>query len=47
MIEKNKYKRPNYNLDFKQDAVKLVLENSYIQQQAGDYLGVSLSSEVG
>jgi transposase len=37
-------KRPKYTLEFKQDAVKLVLEKGYTQQQAADSLGVSLSA---
>lgn len=44
MSESNKHKRPKYNLEFKQDAAKLVLENGYTQQQAADHLGISLSA---
>ncbi len=44
MNESNKHKRPKYNLEFKQDAAKLVLENGYTQQQAADHLGISLSA---
>lgn len=44
MSDSNKHKRPKYNLEFKQDAAKLVLENGYTQQQAADHLGISLSA---
>ena len=44
MRERNKYKRPKYSLEFKQDAAKLVLEKGYSHQQAADHLGVSLSA---
>ena len=44
MNESNKHKRPKYNVEFKQDAAKLVLENGYTQQQAADHLGISLSA---
>jgi transposase len=37
-------KRPVYNLEFKQDAAKLVIEKGYTHQQAADSLGVSLSA---
>jgi transposase len=44
MSNRNKHKRPKYNLEFKQDAAKLVIEKGYTQQQAADNLGVSLSA---
>ena len=44
MSESNKHKRPQYTLEFKQDAAKWVLENGYTQQQAADHLGISLSA---
>ena len=44
MTNENKYNRPKYSLEFKQDAAKLVLEKGYSQQQAADHLGVSLSA---
>lgn len=34
MSDSNKHKRPKYTLEFKQDAAKLLFENSYTQQQA-------------
>ncbi len=43
MTNEKKHKRPKYNLEFKQDAAKLVLEKGYSQQQAADYLGISLT----
>lgn len=36
--------KPRYTLEFKQDAVRLVLERGYTQQQAADNLGISLSA---
>ncbi len=44
MNKQNKPKRPVYNLEFKQDAAKLVIEKGYTHQQAVDSLGVSLSA---
>ena len=44
MSKQNKPKRPVYNLEFKQDAAKLVIEKGYTHQQAADSLGVSLSA---
>ncbi|WDE08846.1 transposase [Thalassomonas viridans] len=40
----NKFKRPKYSVEFKQDAVKLVTEQGYTQQEAADSLGISLSA---
>jgi len=34
MSKQNKPKRPVYNLEFKQDAAKLVIEKGYTHQQA-------------
>jgi transposase len=34
-------KRPQYTLEFKQDAAKLVNEKGYTHQQAADNLGLS------
>jgi transposase len=39
-----KQKRPNYTIEFKQDAAKLVNEKGYTHQQAADNLGISLSA---
>ena len=44
MSNQDKQKRPKYNLEFKQDAAKLVLEKSYTHKQAADNPGVSLSA---
>ncbi|MEA3484146.1 MAG: transposase [Pseudomonadota bacterium] len=44
MSNQIKHKRPKYNLEFKQDAAKLVIEKSYTHQQAADSLGISLSA---
>ncbi len=44
MSKQTKPKRPVYNLEFKQDAAKLVIEKGYTHQQAADNLGVSLSA---
>ena len=44
MSTKNNQKRPDYTLEFKQDAAKLVNEKGYPHQQAADSLGVSLSA---
>ena len=43
MSKQNKPKRPVYNLEFKQDAAKLVIEKGYTHQQAADSLGASLT----
>jgi transposase len=32
-------KRPNYTLEFKEDAAKLVIEKGYAQEQAANNLG--------
>lgn len=37
-------KKPHYTLEFKQDAVKLVLEQGYTHAQASESLGVSVSA---
>ena len=39
MSKQNKPKRPVYNLEFKQDAAKLVIEKGYTHQQAADANG--------
>ena len=44
MSKKSKQKRATYNLEFKQDAAKLVLDKGYTHQQAADSLGISLSA---
>ncbi len=44
MSTKSKQKRPEYTLEFKQDAAKLVNEKGYTHQQAADSLGISLSA---
>jgi len=44
MSKQNKPKRPVYDLEFKQDTAKLVIEKGYTHQQAADRLGVSLSA---
>jgi len=41
---KTKQKRPNYTIEFKQDAAKLVNEKGYTHKQAADNLGISLSA---
>jgi transposase len=46
MNKQTKPKRPVYNLEFKQDAAKLVIEKGYTHQQVADNLGVSLSAIV-
>jgi transposase len=43
MNNKIKKKRPNYTLEFKQDAAKLVIDKGYTHQQAADNLGMSFS----
>lgn len=42
--KREKHRRPQYSLEFKQDATKRVLEEGYSQQQAADHLGISLSA---
>ena len=44
MSTENKQKRPQYTLEFKQDAAKLVNEKGYTHKQAADNLGISLSA---
>lgn len=44
MNNKIKKKRPNYTLEFKQDAAGLVIKQGYTHQQAADNLDVSLSA---
>ncbi|SMG62285.1 transposase IS3/IS911 family protein [methanotrophic bacterial endosymbiont of Bathymodiolus sp.] len=44
MSKQTKPKRPAYNLEFKQDTAKLVIEKGYSHQQAADSLGISLSA---
>ncbi len=44
MNNQTKHKRPKYTLEFKQDAVKLVVEKGYTHQQAADSLGISSSA---
>ena len=38
MSKQTKPKRPVYNLEFKQDAAKLVIKKEYTHQQAADSL---------
>ncbi|MCX7088437.1 MAG: transposase [Methylococcales bacterium] len=44
MSTKSNQKRPDYTLEFKQDAAKLVNEKGYTHQQAANSLGISLSA---
>jgi len=44
MSTKSKQKRPDYTLEFKQDAAKLVNEKGYTHRQAANSLGISLSA---
>ena len=44
MSTKSKQKRPEYTLEFKQGAAKLVNEKGYTHRQAADSLGISLSA---
>ena len=44
MSKQTKPKRPAYNLEFKQDVAKLVIDKGYSHQQAADSLGISLSA---
>ena len=41
---KEKLKRPNYTKEFKQDAVKLVIEQQYSCPEVGRRLGVAASN---
>lgn len=41
MRKSNTHIQPKYNLEFKKNATKVVLENGYTQQ-AADHLGMSL-----
>jgi transposase-like protein len=41
---KEKRKRPNYTKEFKQDAVKLVIEQQYSCPEVGRRLGVAASN---
>lgn len=44
MSNPTKHKRPQYTIEFKQDAAKLVNEKGYTHKQAADNLGISLSA---
>ena len=44
MSTKSKQKRPDYTLEFRQDAARLVNEKGYTHRQAADSLGISLSA---
>ena len=44
MSDTNKPKQPKFTLEFKQDAVRLVIEKGYTHKQAADSLGVSESA---
>ncbi len=44
MNNKTRQNNSKYTLEFKQDAVSLVLKNGYTRQRAADHLGVSLSA---
>ena len=44
MSNQTKQKRPNYTIEFKQDAAKLVNEKGYTHKQAADNPGISLSA---
>ena len=44
MSNQTKQKRPNYTIEFKQDAAKLVNEKGYTPKQAADNPGISLSA---
>ena len=44
MSNQTKQKRPNYTIEFKQDAAKLVNEKGYTHKHAADNLGISLSA---
>ena len=44
MNYQTKQKRPNYTIEFKRDAAKLVNEKGYTNKQAADNPGISLSA---
>lgn len=44
MNNTNKQKKPDFTIEFKQSAAKLVNEKGYTHRQAADNLGVSLSA---
>ena len=44
MRKQTKPKRPGYNIEFKQDAAKLVIEKRHTHQPVVDSLGISLSA---
>ena len=44
MSNETKQKRPQYTLEFKNDAARLVIEKGYTHNQAADSLGISLSA---
>ena len=44
MSNQTKQKRPNYTIEFKQDAAKLVNEKGYTHKQAVDNPGIFLSA---
>ncbi len=44
MNNKTRQNNSKYTLEFKQDAVSLVLKNGYTRQRAADHLGISLSA---
>jgi transposase len=44
MSNQTKQKSPQYTLEFKKDAAKLVVEKGYAHNQAADSLGLSLSA---
>ncbi|MEO1884105.1 MAG: hypothetical protein ABGX71_11165 [Methyloprofundus sp.] len=45
MSKPTKPKRSGYNIEFKQDAAKLVIEKGYTHQPAVDSLGVSFKCD--
>jgi transposase len=44
MSHQTQQKRPEYTLEFKKDAARLVIEKGYTHDQAAESLGISLSS---
>ena len=44
MSAENKQERPQYTLEFKKDAAKLVIGKGYTQEQAANNLGISKSA---
>lgn len=44
MNNEKTHHRPKFSLEFKQDAVRLVVEKGYTQQEAADHLGISQSA---